>query len=368
MRPCPRGDMPLAATTVAFRSAAAATVAMLVFVWAVPAAAERPTRVAQTDGAPSATLVKVDEVGTEPLSQTIPVLGRLVSRQAGVVASRAAGPVGEMRVQVGDRVEAGDVLAVLITDAIVAQRDLSQAELRIAQQELARLERLRRSKSAAFTASRYEDAVQRVVMAQASQRLSEIKLYNAEIRAPYSGVVSVRHTEAGAYVDVGDPVVSLVNDQQMEIEADVPANRIGGLRPGVEVGLEFANRTRHKAVVRAIVPSENPQTRTRAVRFAPRFNGGAGRLAVNQSVTVHIPLGSKRQIVSVHKDAIINRGGRQLVYLISGDAARIQPVSLGEAVGSRFEVLSGLKPGDLVVIRGNERLLPGQKIRYERGS
>ncbi len=353
-----------AMTRIAACVAAAATALVL----ASGGSDAAPLHLAQVDGGDQTAAVQVDKVGVQPLTQTVPVIGRLVARRTGVVASRAAGPVAEMRVEVGDRVENGDILAVLVTDALVARRDLAQAELKITQQELARLELLRRSKSAAFTASRYEDATQEVVKARASLRLVEINLYNAEIRAPYAGVVSVRHTEVGAYVSLGDPVVALVNDAEMEVEADVPAHRIGGLEPGAKVALQFSDNSRHQATVRAVVPSENPRTRTRAVRFVPEFEIGTVSLAANQSVTVFVPLGASRQVVSVHKDAIINRGGRKLVYLVDGDSAQIRPVELGESVGSRFEVLSGLKPGDLVVVRGNERLLPGQKIRYERGS
>jgi len=57
-----------------------------------------------------------------------------------------------------------------------------------------------------------------------------------------------------------------------------------------------------------------------------------------------------------------------LVFVVEGEAANIRPIQLGEAVGGRFEVLQGLKPGDLVVVRGNERLQPGQRVRIERDS
>ena len=67
----------------------------------------------------------------------------------------------------------------------------------------------------------------------------------------------------------------------------------------------------------------------------------------------------------MHKDAIIPRSGESVVFAaIDGKAVRLV-LKLGDAVGNRFEVLDGLKLGDLVVVRGNERLRPGQSISYE---
>jgi RND family efflux transporter MFP subunit len=347
---------------------------------AAPATAQQPA------------LVGVDAVREEPFTRTVEVIGRLVSRRAGVVAARTRGPVSEMRVDVGDRVEQGDVIAVLVTDRPASERDLraaevaaaeaslatARAELGLRQQELSRLEGLR--KSPAFSKGSFEDKRQEVVMteseavvaraelasARARLRLAEIDLGDSEIRAPYSGVVTQRHTEVGAHVDVGDSVVSLIDDRDLEVEADVPFDRIGGLTPGAPVTIEFAGG-RMDGKVRAVVPEENALTRTRTVRFAPELEGAAG-LAANQSVTVRLPAGGSRNVVTVHKDAILNRKGGTMAVVVAGDAAEIRPVRLGDAVGNRFEVIEGLKPGDAVVVRGNERLRPGQKIQPRHGA
>ena len=115
------------------------------------------------------------------------------------------------------------------------------------------------------------------------------------------------------------------------------------------------------------MPEENPLTRTRVVRFTPNFKNGA-TFATNQSVTLHIPAGPTRTVVTVHKDAVLNRSEGALVFVVVNGVARPRPVRLGEAVGGRFEVIDGLKPGEKVVVRGNERLRPGQKVRAGRPS
>ncbi|HJN21990.1 MAG TPA: efflux RND transporter periplasmic adaptor subunit, partial [Alphaproteobacteria bacterium] len=213
--------------------------------------------VATTATAQNTAPVGVDTVLAEPLSQTVPVAGRFVARQAGAVAARTEGAITEMTVQIGDHVTAGDVLAVFDVDRLSWRRDLARAtaremegrlaaansELSKKKAELTRLEGIR--SSAAFNQARYDNAIQDVAIAEgtvaaaaavlarerAALKLAEDDLRHGRLKAPYNGVVSRRHTEAGAYVRVGDPVVSLVNQDDLEIEADVPYNRIPGLAP-----------------------------------------------------------------------------------------------------------------------------------------
>ncbi|MDP6707406.1 MAG: efflux RND transporter periplasmic adaptor subunit [Alphaproteobacteria bacterium] len=339
-----------------------------------------------------AAVVGVDEVRLETISQTFPVIGRLVARKAGVVAARVGGPVDLMRVQVGDRVKVDQVLAVLHRNRLKWTHELRQADvteraaeletaraaMKIVSQEVARMERLKKNRSAAFQQARYDDrqlelvrqksamaeAEARLRRARSNRNLARIDLEEAEIRAPYDGVVTLRHTDAGAYLKVGDPVVTLIADADLEIEADVPAGRLPGLAPETKVRIAFADGSGGEAVVRAVVPEENPLTRTRAVRFSPSFETSGGRFASNQSVTVEVPIGAARETLTVHKDAILNRGGKTLVFVAAEGKATPRPVELGEAVGGRYVVLAGLNAGEAVVVRGNERLRPGQPVSY----
>jgi RND family efflux transporter MFP subunit len=340
--------------------------------------------------AQQAALVGVDEVRAEPLAQTVPVIGRFVARQAGVVAARTEGAVTEMLVQVGDRVRQGDVIAALDVDRLTWRRDLAaataremkallaSAKSRLAKRrlELERLEGIR--VSAAFSQARYDDAIHDLAAGEsavaaaaaalarvrANLRIVEDDLRHGHVLAPYDGVVSQRHTEVGAYVRVGDAVVSLVNDDDLEIEADVPYNRIAGLEPGTVVSAELGDGSTHNVIVRAVGAEENPMTRTRQVWFTPAVEGASVRNAVGESVSIQLPLGAPREVVTVHKDAILKRQGLSLVYVVTDEStAQVRPVELGEAVGARFEVLDGLEPGETVVVRGNERLRPGQQLR-----
>lgn len=335
-------------------------------------------------------LVETDEVVTEPLAQTAPVIGRIVARQRGVVASLSRGPVYEVLVEVGDRVQEGDVVVRLAADRLEEQVNAGRAEvarqqaavatarsqLDLARQELERLERLQ--DSPAFSQARYDDKRREVATAQArvgeaqaaieaaraQVRLSEIDLDLAVIKAPFNGVVIEKHMVRGGYANVGEPAITLLNDEDLEIEADVPARLLGGLDEGRLVSFEIREGgQRHDAVVRATIPEENARTRTRAVRFVPAMNGAdlARDLAPGATITVRVPVGEPRDVVTVHKDAVLPQGGDSVFVVVDGKA-QPRPVELGEAVGTRFVVLGGLEPGEVVVTMGNERLRPGQAV------
>jgi len=364
-----------------------AAVIGLHMVAAAPALAQNKKK-GSPQAAPQAALVGIDAVIEEHARQTVPVIGRLVAQRSGVVSVLSKGVVAELLVRVGDRVKTGDVMARLLANSLTWSRELRAAEVDSAKaslanaktqsslrrQELKRLQNLK--KSAAFSAARYEDAQKELAKAEsdaaraaadlnratANLNLAQIDLDNAEIKAPYAGVVSAVHTEIGTYLNTGQSLVTLVDDANMEIEADVPAHRTPGLTEGTRVTFTTDGNAEKSATVRAVVPDENPLTRTRAVRFIPADDANLSGAASNQTVTIRIPAGPARDVVTVHKDAVLNKGGGRVVFVAVDGKAERRAVTLGDAVGSRFIVRSGLEPGETVVVRGNERLAPGQRI------
>jgi len=351
-----------------------------------------PVDVAQAQARKS--LVGVDKVRAEPLSQTVPVIATLIARQSGAVAVEIGGTVRQLKVAVGDQITKGQVIAVLEADTrkarvkvlaaelagLQALLDVAQIDLTLAKQEMDRQGRLK--KSNAFNRSVYETRLQNFARAQAQISRAkaaiaakqadidvlELEISKSMITSPYAGVVVRRRTEQGSYVRSGDAVIDLIGDKQLEIEANVPALRIVGLNPGTKVNAELADGTRFIATVRAILPVENPRTRTRPVRFSPVWPQDTARLASGQSVTLLLPTGKARQVVTVHKDAIVNKAGRNVVFVIRDGKAESRNVTLGVATGGRIEVIAGLKAGEVTVVRGNERLRQGSAVKVATGS
>lgn len=337
-------------------------------------------------------LVQLAQVTRETMVQIYPITGRLVASNKSAIASTIRGRVAEVLVKIGDRVKTGDVLARLDINRLKLEADLKAAEViqarakwnnakaqvKLLNQELARLERLKRS--AAFSQARFEDKQQEVVKAQtavdetaaalrrarASRDLARVDLREAEIRAPFDGAVIIRHTSPGAYINTGNPIVTLLDDKNLEIEADVPSARLGGVRPASTIDVRLDKERSIRAKVRAVIPDENPLARTQAVRLVPNFGNNGDGVVPNQSVVLLVPHGEHRQVVAIPKDAVVERQNGKAVFVFANDRVRAAVVQIGESFASKFEVLSGLQPGQKVVVRGNEMLRPGQQVRVAR--
>lgn len=331
-----------------------------------------------------AALVAVDEVVVEKFTEKIPLIGKLVAVQEGVVATRIGGTVDKMTVDVGSAVRAGQVVARLDDDLLaIKQRQAaarlaeSESKLTTAKLNMHRYEKLRGS--AAISESAFDDAAQQLNIAQAqfesakaAAEQANLEFKYAQIRAPFGGVVAAKLTEVGAYLQRGAAVVRLVSDQRLEAEAEVPHIRMGGIRIGAPVVLQLDGEE-YRATVRAVVPQEDPRTRTRRVRFATDlgsaqtdFSEVPKWLAAEQSVTILIPAGSAKEVLSVHKDAIVRRGGDASVFVVAEGVAQLRAVIVGAASGLRLAVLSGLVAGEQVIVRGNERLRSGQQVQIAK--
>jgi RND family efflux transporter MFP subunit len=344
--------------------------------------------------AQQAALVSVDNVIQQQFTQTVPVLGNLVAKHSGAIASRISGAISEVFVELGDEVQTGQVLARIDAKYLDLRRQQAQsqlaesqsrlktakAQLALATQEVKRLEGL--TSSAAVSKAAYDDARQQQNIAfarvneadasinssKANLEITKLDLSYAEIKAPFNGTITEKLTEVGNYLQPGQSVFEIISDKDLELEADIPASLLSGLSKTADVKVELENGSEHTARLRAIIPEENPRTRTRRVRFITTLGQDAGVLATAQSATVHVPAAPVRQIISVHKDGVIRRGENNIVYIVTmgeDDAtiAELRTIQTGAAVGNRVEVIDGIIEGDQVVIRGNERLQPGQAIQ-----
>lgn len=339
-------------------------------------------------------ITEIVEIG--PISDTIPVIGQLVASVEAAVATRRAGIAGEVLFTIGDKVQKGALLVRLETEQIEIESRSAQAmletaragvkaaeaSLALAQQGLSRQSRLKNSN--AFSRAQFEDleqeaaraqselarAVAQVGMAEASMSMMAFNLENAEIHAPFTGVVTERIAQPGQYLRVGDPVARLLDADRLEIEADAPTELTSGLPPGKEVTVLFGSEVTATATVRAVLPIETIATRTRPVRFTADLSGvDPLGIAVGKSVSLEIPVSAPRDAILASKDALVQaRGGGWSVFVVEDGKANPRPVTLGVSSGGLIEILSGLNTGDEIVVRGNERLRPGQDVAPRGGS
>ena len=336
-----------------------------------------------------ATSVEVDKVILESLNQTIPVIGRVISLKEANVPAAVIGKIENVFVEVGDKVKKGQILASIDTEryswlaeiatanvnATKAEIKSAKAETNINLIELKRMENLK--ESSAFNVAKYERlqslhisliAKEEIVEAKLNsvlqeEKLAKLNLKRATVKAPFDGIIELKMIELGEAVGLGFTLFKLVSDSLLEIEADVPSNRARILEINNNIKISTTDMISFNSKLRALGVRENSNTRTIPIHLTFNNSEISRNLFVGENVNIFIPIGPGLKAPTVHKDAILKREGMSLVYVVEEEKAVIKPLKLGDGVGNRFIVLGGIQEGDTVVIKGNERLRPGQKVK-----
>lgn len=330
--------------------------------------------------------VTTDLVTTREVAETVSVFGQVVAGRQSDVATRVVGVVEGSAFRVGDTVGAGDVIFRIDTERLQIELQQAEAELSIAEAGVvvaqARVERtqkaLERTKTLVENATvsqaqlddrsgEYAEALgslqqaqARITAAKAGINVAEYNAENAVIRAPFDGTILEVASEVGEFVSAGSVVVRLLDNGSLEVEANVPSRFTSALQSDQPVTARTDGGAELTMALRAILPTEFSATRTRPVRFA--LTGRDSDIAVGQAVTLDVPVSQPEAVTVVPKDAVNQAAGGWQVFVNQEGTATPRRVEIGRAIGNAFEVVSGLVVGDEVVIRGNERLRPGQEI------
>jgi len=325
---------------------------------------------------PAAVPVKVATVNKKEIRPTITLVGTVQPWKRSLVASEVAGLVEDFPVKEGDFVKQGDLLARLNTetlalrlDAAVASRRERDVRYRQAQRDLERSKQLVEKELVAQ--KEYDDALAEVsalreqlnsldsVIRQARDRLSKA----SSINAPFPGWVTQEHTEVGEWVEEGGPVAEMVDISRVNLQVPFPERFIREIERGSAATAVFDGLPGFKTQgrVTSIVAQADPSTRTFPIKVEiqnPDLLIKSGMVA-----RVTLAVGQPREVLLVPKDAIVLRGGSQFIFLVDNNLAVQKPVQPGISQDGFVEVIGDLSEGMQVVVQGNERLLPGQRVR-----
>lgn len=331
-----------------------------------------PQAVAQPGQGPSP--VGFTEARSYRLHESLRLPGSVVSQKVSTVASEVGGLVVAMPIEKGQQVKQGQMMAHLRQTALRLQLSAAQAQLKEdrARKEFAEvnLRRMRELLQDAVISQQDLDDAQTEFNAwqgrleRLGAEIEQIQdhLERCTIRAPFDGVVVEKFTEVGEWVDVGGEVGELISLRDLEVEVEVPQRYFGRLRLDGWAPVVFeAAGIEVRCKIVALVPRADPQSRTFPMRL--RLPASERRVGVGMEAHVLIPVGSVYDAVVVPKDAVLTDAEVPRVFRVREDET-VEPVTvqMGKGVGSWIEVRGGLRAGDRVVTRGNERLRPGQKV------
>ena len=351
-----------------------------------------------------ASVAPIEAGGSTAGNSVLDASGYVTARRIATVSSKISGKVLEVLIEEGQRVEQGEVLARLEPTDADAQRKLAaaqlaaarsdvqraQAQLRLAEQTLARNRDLAARRLVATAAldqaqaerdalaAQLQSARDNAEVAAQALNLSDIGVDNTVVRAPFSGVVTVKAAQPGEIISpisgsggfTRTGIGTIVDMDSLEIQVDVNEAFIGRVRPGqkVEAVLNAYPDWRIPAEVIAIVPTADRSKATVKVRIA--FKEKDDRVVPDMGVRVSFLEDEKPADapapaiagVSVPAEAVVQRDGRTVAFVVRDGRASQREVEAGDGRDGQRRILRGLAVGEQVVLSPPAGLADGGKV------
>jgi RND family efflux transporter MFP subunit len=314
--------------------------------------------------------VVVTTARSENVGASLAATGTVVSRNDARISTEVAGPLAWIA-EPGSAVKRGATIARIDTERLaltVRDNDAAlkrfEAQLSLLATQRARLQTLGNvvSQSQLDEAqSREHMAQQDVEQARVARDRARLDVNRASVRAPFDGIVAERLQQSGEYVAGGAPLLRLVNDHDLEVVARAPLTTADSVSAGAIAHLIDGD---HKSAgkVRAVIPVGDERSRMVELRIA--LSDRTWR--VGAPVRVEIAPRTLKAVITVPRDAVILRQGASYVMRVRPDnTAERVAVNIGPGYANHVQIDGTLRAGDRVVIRGGERLEPGQAVKVQ---
>ena len=341
------------------------------------------------EGAPKGppTVVKgvvLETVTEKAIPGEMEAVGTVRARNSSVISARIPGTVSSLQIKEGERVAKGKLL--LTIEAAESQAgaagaraaveearrgvDDVRARRRLADATFRRYSALFREQAVTrqeFDGRRMEKEVAhqgvgraeaRLLQAREEARAAGTMAGYTRITAPQSGIVTGKSVDVGMTVFPGTPLVTVEEEGHYRLEAAMPESLMGKVRPGDEARVVIDGIGVMKGNVAEVVPVIDPASRT----FTAKVDISGKGLRSGIFGRAYLPMGSRRGM-TVPKIAMKEQGALTSVWVVGKDSiARMRLVRAGRIIGDQVEILSGISPGERIIVSGMEKVIDGAKV------
>ena len=288
-------------------------------------------------------------VKPELFTQTYSLTGSIEANESVILKSEVSGKITGIFFNEGQRVEKGTLLIKVYDDDLQAQLSKAQANLKLTGDVEARQRQLLDRE--AISRQEYDVSYANLQAAQADVNLLMSQISKTEIKAPFDGVIGFRKVSPGEYITPGIDIASLVDNDPAKIQFVVPErySRLLGVNTVIRYRLE-GQSTERTAKVYAVSPTIDEATRTLQLKaLAPNSNGA---LIPGQSQKLEILMETQPNTVLIPTDALLSETAGQKAYLYKGGKVVPVMVEPGTYTNNRVEIISGIVPGDTLIVTG----------------
>ena len=318
------------------------------------------------DFTPPPVVIAAGRATDEPWATELEAVGTIAAVRGVQLAAEASGEVTEINVVSGQQVEAGQLMLVLNDSVEKASRERQEANLALAKLLFERDSSLVEQNSIPQT--QYDRSRADLESAVAQLAETEARLDNKRIVAPFDGTVGIVRAKLGDYIASGDPITTLQDLTELEVDFSVPARHTPRLRPGLAVAVSTAAFPDQvfPATLQALDAQVDAGTRNLSLRATLEPAEG---LLPGMFARLTIDLGQPRQVITVPETAVSYSLQGNIVWVIEdNDGAPVaQPrvVTTGDSRDGRIVVNEGIAVGDQVVIAGQNKLTRGARIAID---
>ncbi len=347
------------------RSMTSKTLLLFLLTFAGLAACEKPDEAAAT--APVLVAIPVEAVAVEsvPFVDMVDVAGVVEPIFEVQVSAEAPGRVLAAPFIEGEKIVKGQLLLRVDGESNTAQISLLESQLSTAQREFDRTKQL--AKQGLSTPQQLDQAAAAVDGASLSIKQAKVGLGKTNVRSPIAGYIAQKFAEVGEYVGPGAPLAHIVDYDIVKVMASVPESDVRFITPDkeVEIWIPALEKTfQGKVFRRAIIATV--ATRTFPVEI--HVPNESHDILPGMRASVVVPRKDYGEIVVVPRDAILEGFNRQEAMVLGEKSgtdyvAELRAVELGPAKGANVAVLSGLKAGEKIIVKGHRSLADGTKVR-----
>ena len=327
-------------------------------------------------GAPAALRIRTTPAKITKVEGGSVLVGRLEPYEWATLAVRLAGTLSEVRVDVGDRVKAGQVLAVLRVPGLAEQVEAAAASSDAAHDEAALRGDSANRTSAIVERNKAAISEQEVLAAKSLRATADAHAVaaGAEARrlkaladdtrlvAPFDGVIVARKRDRGASVSAGDVVLEVARVDRLRLRLLVPEAEAGSIQVGGPAGVTLPTLAGRAIAVKISRFAPALDARTRMLPVEIDVANGDGALIAGVRAEVRLGERSREGVLTVPSETVLAEGGVSVVYVVVGDVAHRRVVHVGYDNGVVAEILDGVKADEFVALGGRGLLRDGTPV------
>ncbi|TGS66011.1 efflux RND transporter periplasmic adaptor subunit [Mesorhizobium sp. M3A.F.Ca.ET.174.01.1.1] len=320
--------------------------------------------------------VKVVEIGEAQTTRQLDYSGSVRARTEMNLGFRIAGKVTERLVDIGQHVNAGDVLARVDPSDYELSVKSAKASVDAAERQVETVDLARKRAEQLYAKNfapksqldqavlTYDQAVATRDAARSTLAQAQNQVRYTDLKASEDGIVTTISADIGQVVGAGTPVMTVAVDGEKEVLIAVPEMDIAGFKPGKEVKASFWSDDALvlDGKVREVAGSADPQSRTFAVRVSLPNDP---RVLLGMTANVEATVGSKAQLVSIPLTAMTEKDGKQIVWTVdrASETVHPRPIRVANFTADGVSVAEGLKQGDVVVAAGTQFMTENLKVK-----